>query len=184
MMAEKEMLVRSHSIRYILLVVLALLLPNRAGADQTSQAKAAIDKTIKSVDVMLFRHDVNGVMSFYAKDFVYTNLKGQKTNWEGARSGIHLLLANLKKGNARSRITHFALKGNQAALTHVAHVEMSVWNEHQQKIDQNVIDSTNQETWEKTGSKWLLKTQKTIEQRMAVNRKLLYDSRLGDKNNK
>ena len=155
-----------------LLLALALM-PTPLNADATAEARKQIQAAYGRENAATARKDTSGVVANMSPDYVTSDVRGQTATVELIRQTLPKIFASTLSLKAKTVITKFALKGNEADVTVKEHADITLFNQKTGKSSRLVVDETAQTTWVKTASGWKKKRNRTLSSHQTLDGKVV-----------
>src|SRR2546421_7925540 len=153
-------------------LALAVCIANSmAKADATAEARKQIQAAYGRENAATARKDTSGVVANMSPDYVTSDVHGQTATVELIRQTLPKIFASTLSLKAKTVITKFALKGNEADVTVKEHADISLFNRKTLKPSKLVLDETTQTTWVKTPSGWRKKRSRTLSSHQTLDGK-------------
>lgn len=142
-----------------------------ASADATSDAQRAIQATYDKMNAALAAKNVNAALAYQARDFVATDLNGQKKTTAQLRADMLQVMPAVQSLRSVSRIQQFSLQGNTATVTVGETVRMTLVNPQNRQKANMMSNGVSRDTWVKQNGGWRLKRSQSLSSKSTVNGK-------------
>ncbi len=146
------------------MVIGTVALSVSAVADGTAETKKAIQAQYDKMDAALAKKDLSGYVKFCSKDFVNIDEKGQKAGLEATKAQMKQIIDASTAFKSNSAILKLTAAGKSAIVRVKQHVACTINAPGAPAPQKLVIDAESEDTWNKTGSGWLIAKSKTISQ--------------------
>jgi hypothetical protein len=154
----------------VALVAVGVLAPVQSVQAQ-APTKQAMQAIYNKQSAALMKRDLDGMLAFSSPDFVAITATGQKVGLAQQKQQLQMLLPVAKEISAKSVVQSVKPAGSGVVVRQKAHFSLSMVNPQTKKLTTMVVDGVADDSWAKTGGKWLRTSSKEVSQSMTVDGK-------------